>query len=155
MADLNNKRGDTMGAAQENAERGSVEIELKGKSYTLLALDLKEMGLIENFIKSKYARLYRDSAQGVDPKEREEQVIEILMKSYTPEELAVEMDAGDCLLYIVWLMLQDNEGVTYENITDIVDQNNIKIVTTAMKSFADDSEDDDAENPQIAAAKAP
>jgi len=143
-----------------NAERGRIEIELKGKKYTLLALDLREMGLIENFIKSKYARLYRESAQGVDPKEREDRVMEILRKSYSPKELAIEMDASDCLLYIVTLMLQDNDGVTYDNITNIVDQNNIAIVTTAMNSFntgEDDGagEEGDIANPQIVVVKTP
>lgn len=127
-----------------NAERGKVVLELKGKNYDLLELDLKELGEIENFIKSKYARLYRESAQGVDLKEREDRVIEILRKPYSAEELQKEMNAYDCVLYVAYLMLKGNPGVTFENITDIVDQSNIEIVSTAMNSFSDVEEGDTA-----------
>jgi len=130
-----------------NAERGKVVIELKGKNYTLLELDLEELGDVENFIKTKYAKLYRESAQGVEIKEREEGVRRILRMHSTPEELAEEMEASDCLLYIIYLMLKNNPGITYENITDIVDQSNIQIVNTAIKSFNDSEENDDTVNP--------
>lgn len=131
-----------------NAERGSVEIELQGRKYIVLEIDLKELGDIQNFIKAKYARLYRASAEGVDPKEREEQVREILKTKYTPEELNEEMSAYDVVHYVAYLSLRSNPEVTMESIDQIINQGNLDILTTAMSSFGEDDE-----NPPEAAEK--
>lgn len=127
-----------MGA--DKPTRGKVEIELKGKPYNLLELDLKELGDLENFIKSKYAKLYRQSAEGVAPKEREKTVRDILRTKYTTAQLNKEMAAYDVLYYVIYLMLRHNPGVTRENLSNIVDQSNVQIVTTAMDSFGEDAE---------------
>ena len=123
-----------------NAARGKVEIELKGKKYTLLELDLDEYGEMENFIKSKYARLYRQSADDVEPEEREAMVIKILKTPYTPEELAQEMNAVDCVSYAAYLMLRHNSGVTRESVKALVDQSTISVIRTAIDSFGEDEE---------------
>lgn len=128
-----------MGSAG-NAERGSTEIELQGKKYTVLALDLKELGDIHNFIKTKYARLYRASAEGVEPKEREKQVRDILRTKYTPKELNEEMSAYDVVHYVAYLSLRSNLGVTLESMDQIVNQGNLGILTAAMNSFGEDDE---------------
>ncbi len=121
-----------------NAERGKVEIELQGKKYIVLELDLRELGDIENFIKSKYARLYRASAEGMKPKEREAGVREILRTKYTPDELNEEMSAYDVVHYVAYLSLRSNPGVTLEGMDQIICQGNLDILTTAMNSFGDD-----------------
>lgn len=120
-----------------NAERGSTEIELRGKKYTVLELDLRELGDIANFIKSKYARLYRASAEGMKPKEREAAVREILRTKYTPDELNEEMSEFDVVHYVAFLSLRNNPGVTMENIDKILNQGNLDILVTAMNSFGD------------------
>ena len=120
-------------------------IELKEKPYTLLELDLEELGEVENFVKSKYARLYRQSADGVDPVEREKAVRDILRTSYTAEELNKEMVAYDVLYYVVYLMLRHNPGVTRAGMSEIVDQSNIQLITTAMDSFGDEDENPPAQ----------
>lgn len=139
-----------MGTTKGNAERGSVQVELQGKSYIVLALDLKELGDIENFIKSKYARLYRASADGMDPKEREAGVREILRTKYTPDELNEEMSAYDIVHYVAYLSLRSNPGVTLENMDKIVNQGNLEILTSAMNSFGVDDE-----NPPPVAKESP
>ncbi len=123
-----------MGSAG-NAERGKVEVELKGKTYTVLELDLQELGEMENFVKSKYARLYRQSADGVKPAEREKQVMKILREPIDADRLSEEMTAYDCLYYAAYLMLQYNPGVTRDTMKDIVDQGNLHIINTAMGAF--------------------
>lgn len=125
-----------------NATRGKVDIMLKGKSYTVLELDLKELGDVENFVKSKYAKLYRQSAEGVDPEQREKRVMEILKTSYTAEELNTEMTAYDVLYYVCYLVLRHNPGVMLESMSGLVDQSNIAVVTTAMESFSPEGEED-------------
>ncbi len=128
-----------------NATRGKVDIELKGQPYTVLELDLEELGDVENFVKSKYAKLYRQSAEGVDPEVREKRVMEILRTSYTAEELNAEMIAYDVLYYVCYLVLRHNPGVTRESMGGLVDQSNIQIITTAMESFSPEGEE--TENP--------
>jgi hypothetical protein len=123
-----------------NAERGSLEIELQGKMYTVLQLDLKELGDIENFIKSKYARLYRASSEGMKPKDREAGVRDILRTKYTTEEFNEEMSAYDVVHYVAFLSLRNNPGVTLESIDQIVNQGNLDVLTTAMNSFGEDDE---------------
>lgn len=135
------------------ATRGKVEITLKDKAYTLLELDLEELGDVENFVKSKYAKLYRQSAEGVDPEQVEKRVLEILMTSYTTDELNKEMTAYDVLYYVVYLMLKHNPGVTRESMGGIVDQSNIGLLNTAMESFQ--SEEEDSENPPPQAEASP
>lgn len=135
------------------ATRGKVEITLKDKAYTLLELDLEELGDVENFVKSKYAKLYRQSAEGVDPEQVEKRVLEILMTSYTTDELNKEMTAYDVLYYVVYLMLKHNPGVTRESMGGIVDQSNIGLLITAMESFQ--SEEEDSENPPPQAEASP
>lgn len=128
-----------------NATRGCVAIELKDKPYTVLELDLKELGDVENFVKSKYAKLYRQSVEGVTIEDREKRVMEILKTSYTPEDLNAEMTAYDVLYYVCYLVLRHNPGVTLESMSGLVDQSNIEIITTALESFSPEGEDD--ENP--------
>lgn len=118
-----------------NAERGKTTITLRGKDYVVLQLDLKELGDVHNFIQAKYARLYRASAEGVDPKEREEQVMLILRTKYTDEELNKEMSAYDVLHYVAFLSLRSNVSVTLESIDQIVNQSNLDVLTTAINSF--------------------
>lgn len=131
-----------MGSAG-NAERGKIEVELKGKTYTVLELDLQELGEMENFIKSKYARLYRQSADGVKPAEREKQVMKILRTPIDGDRLSEEMDAYDCLYYAAYLMLQHNQGVTLDTMKDIIDQGNLHIINTAMSAFGGGEDDED------------
>lgn len=130
-----------------NAERGKIDVELKGKTYTLLELDLQELGEMENFIKSKYARLYRQSADGVDPEEIEKRVMEILRTPIDPDLLSEEMSTYDCLYYAAYLMLQHNPDVTLDAMKDILDKGNIRIINTAIGSFGGGEDD---ENPPVA-----
>lgn len=140
-----------MGAAK--ATRGKVEITLKDKAYTLLELDLEELGDVENFVKSKYAKLYRQSAEGVDPEQVEKRVLEILKTSYTTDELNKEMTAYDVLYYTIYLMLKHNPGVTRESMGGLVDKSNVGMIVTAMESFQ--SEEEDSENPPPQAEASP
>lgn len=135
------------------ATRGKVEVTLKDKAYTLLELDLEELGDVENFVKSKYAKLYRQSAEGVDPEQVEKRVLEILKTSYTTDELNKEMTAYDVLYYVVYLMLKHNPGITRESMGGIVDQSNIGLLVTAMESFQ--SEEEESENPLPQAEASP
>lgn len=143
-------KGDRKMGTQGNAERGKVEVELKGKKYTLLELDLKELGELENFIRSKYAKLYRDSADGVKPSEREKRVLEILRTTYSADDLNVEMQAYDALYYVAYLMIRNNAGVTMDSLENIIDQGNFHVITTAMDSFSGDTE-----NPPEPTAESP
>lgn len=135
------------------ATRGRVEITLKDKAYTLLELDLEELGDTENFVKSKYAKLYRQSAEGVDPEQVEKRVLEILKTAYTTDELNKEMTAYDVLYYVIYLMLKHNPGVTRESMGGLVDKSNIGMLVTAMESFQ--SEEEDSENPPPQAEASP
>jgi hypothetical protein len=133
-----------------SGSRREVGIELKGKTYTVRELGLDEYGKIENFVKSKYARLYRESAAGLDPEKLEEQIMKTLKTAITPEELAAEMSATDCVAYVAYLSLRHNPGVTRDNISEIVDVDSIRQISAIIDSMGDDDE-----NPPEAETESP
>ncbi len=132
-----------MGTTKDNEARRRVEIELKGKKYIVQELDLEEMGLIENFIRSRNAQMYRDMSAGLEEEVREAGVRELLARPVSPKEYSLEMTSGDCVLYAGFLMLRSNPGVTREGMEQIVDRSNLQILKTAMESVEGDDEDKD------------
>jgi hypothetical protein len=130
-----------------NAERGSVEIELKGKKYTVLELSLKDLADIENFVKAKYARLYRESAVGLKQKDIEKAVKEILRTRYDPKELGEEMDAFDVQHYMIYVALRSNPGITIDGLDDIVSNDGAVLVVNALDSFTETDAGEDEGNP--------
>lgn len=132
-----------------NITHREVEIELDGKTYTVRAFGLDDYGRIENFIKSKYAKLYRESAEGLDPEKVEQTVREILKEKYTPEELAEEQNAVDCLVYMAYLMMRHNKGITRDNFSEVATLSNLGIIRGAMDEVSVDAEDTEgAEEPK-------
>lgn len=148
MANVN--KGDSK-MESSNAERGSVEIELMGKKYTVLELCLKDLADIENFVKTKYARLYRETAVGLKQKDIEKSVKEILKTRYTPEEIGEEMESYDVQHYMVYVALRHNPGVTLEALDDIIGKEGALLVVNVLNSFTDVGEDE--KNPPQEVAK--
>ena len=143
----NNKGDKKMGSAG----RREIGIELNGKKYTIRELDLDAYGEIENFVKTKHVRLYRESARGVDPDKVEEMAIKIIKTSLSPEELGEQTSTIDCLLFSAYLGLKHNEGVTREKINEIVDMSNLDEVTNALEGMGEE----DDENPPEAETESP
>jgi hypothetical protein len=86
-----------MGTAGDTGRREQ-EIELNGKKYSVREFDLDELGEIENFIRSKHAKLYREASQGIDPAQIEHTVMKIVKTALSTDELAAEMTSGDCVM---------------------------------------------------------
>lgn len=149
---LKAKKGDKMGTT-ESAERREIEVELRGKNYTIRELDMKAYGDMENFIKSRNVRIYRENSEGVDPELVEASVMKILRSTYTPEELGDEMSTPGCLEYVAYLALRHNPGVTRESVSEIADIDNIQEITTALQGIGgdddpkDEAQEGDPENP--------
>lgn len=123
-----------------NAGRRELPVELKGKKVTVRELDLKAYGEIENFVKAKHARLFRLTAIGMKPKEINKEIMKIIKSSFTPEELANEMSASDCVFFMAYLAIRHNKGVTEENVGDILDISNLNDVTSLVDAMSDDKE---------------
>ena len=95
----------------QNAARHEVEIELKGKTYTIRELDLKAYGDMENHLRSQHIKAYREAAVGVDQALVEETVVKLVKASYSDEELAEGMSSPTSLEYVAYLALRDNPDV--------------------------------------------
>ncbi len=138
-----------MGATQDNEARRSVEIELGGKKYTVRELELDDIGEIENMIRSRNARLYRDISGDLDPELREQGVMKLLKSVVTEEEYSAEMTSGDCIMYAAYLMMRHNPGVTREAMPRIVSRKNLHVVKTAMQSAEGDEGNDEDKSPRV------
>lgn len=137
--------------SKDSVTRREIEIELKGKKYTIRELRLKEYGDAENFIRSMHVDLYRNSAEGVDPDKIEETVAKMIRAPYTPEELGEIMASPSCSEFVVYLSLRHNEGVTRENISEIVDLTNVSEVNEIIQALQ--GEDEDESPPETAETK--
>lgn len=122
----------------ESAARREIEIELKGKTYTVRELDLAAYGEAENWVKSEHIRLYRENSVGVDPDKVEETVSKMIKSSYTPEELGAAVAAPSAAEFVAYLSLRHNPGITRETIGDIVDLDNIGFLNIVIQSLQED-----------------
>lgn len=144
-----------MGKTGSNAARREMPIELKGKKYTVRELDLDAYGEIENFVRAKYARLFRQSAIGMKPKDVNTEVMKIIRLRFTPEELGEEMSAADCIAFVGYLAIRHNPGITLENVYDILDQSNLGEVSDLVDAMSgEDAPDDEAEDDDVNPPKA-
>jgi hypothetical protein len=123
-----------------SADRREIGIEIGDKTYTVRELDLDAYGAIENFIKTKYAKLFRESAGDMPTEEVNEEVMKIIKTSYTPEELGEEMDATDCVVFMAYQGMKHNEGMTYENFIGTVGMSDIGTIGDIINSMGEDEE---------------
>lgn len=130
-----------MGSAG-STERRWVEIELHGKSCIVKELTIGDQGEIENFIKSKYMRLYRESAAGIDSDEVHKRVVEILKTDISVDEMREQMDSVDVQLFTAYLAISSNPSITRDNYQELLDLDAINAVAEAVNGMADDVEDD-------------
>lgn len=138
-----------------NAARREMPVVLKGKKFTVRALDLDAYGEIENFIKAKNARLFRQSAVGMKPKEINIEVMKIIRSSFTPEELAEELKATDCSIFTAYLSIRHNPGITADNYGDVLDRDNISEVRGLLEAVSGDEAEGDDVNPPKADKASP
>jgi len=127
-----------MGATPGNTERRTVDIPILGGTYTVKELTLGAQGEIENFIRSKYMRLYRESAIGMDPDEIHKRVMEILRADISIEELKDQMDTADCQLFVAYIAIRDNPDITLQNYQDILDADAVVAISDAVGGMSDD-----------------
>jgi hypothetical protein len=137
--------------------RREIEIEISGKKYTVRELDLDAYGEIENFVKTKRARMYRESAAGMDPDRVDGKVMEIIKSNITPEELGEETSATDCVAFAAYLSMRHNPGITRENFGEVVGMDDIGRIGDIIDSMGEDGEaaGEDDENPPEAEAGSP
>lgn len=131
--------------------RREIGIEIGGKTYTVRELDLDGYGEVENFVKTKRARLFRESAGNMPPKKVNEEVVKIIRTNITGKELGEESQAIDCGLFIAYLAMRHNQGITRENIAGIVGMETAQRVSDILDAM----EDDDEVNPPEAETESP
>lgn len=136
FSSLATKGDKTMGSAG----RREIEIEIGDKTYTVRELDLNAYGEIENFVKTKHARLYRESAVGVDPDRVDKAVMKIIKTSYTPEELGEEMSATDCVVFVAYQGMKHNPGMTFAAFIETLDMSDIGRIGEIIDAMGDDDE---------------
>lgn len=129
-----------MGTTPGSAARREVTVTIRDKNYTVKELTLGNYGEIENFIKSKYVRLYRESAVGLDPDEIHKRVMEILRTDVDPDELTDQMDATDTKLFVAYLAVRDNTEITLENYQELLDTDEVNIIAEAVNGLGSDEE---------------
>jgi hypothetical protein len=144
MAYVNKKGDKTMGSAG----RREIGIEIEGVTYTVRELDLHAYGLIENFLKTKRAKLYRESSVGMDPGTVNEMVMKIIKTDISAEELGAEATSIDCVVYTAYLSMKHNPGITRENFGEIVSMDDINRIGDIIDSMG---EDDDVNPPEAVA----
>lgn len=120
--------------------RREIGIEIKGKEYTVREFDLDVYGDAENFVKAKYARLFRESAGKMSPKKVNEEVMKILRTSYTADELAEEMSATDCVVFVAYLAMRHNPGMTFEIFCKTVEMSDVATIGDIIDGMGDDDE---------------
>lgn len=129
-----------MGTTPGSAARREVEVQLRGKTFVVKELTLANYGEIENFIKSKYTRLYRESSAGFDPDETHKRIMEILKTDISTEELTDQMDATDVGMFVAYLAIRDNAGIELENYQEQLDTDEVNIIAEAVNGLASDDE---------------
>lgn len=128
-----------MGSTPGNTGRRSAIVNIKGVDYTVHELLIDDYGEIENFIKTKYVRLYRESAAGLDPDEIHKRVMEILKTDISAEELQEQMDSTDCQLFVGYLAMRGS-GITLEASRQILDADALNLVSEAVNAMGDDND---------------
>lgn len=124
-----------------STERRSVTIEIHGKPCVVRELTIADHGEIENFIKSKYVRLYRESAGAIDPDELHKRIMEILKTDISVDEMKEQMDATDVQMFTAYLAISSNPDVTLETYRDFLDADVITLISVAVGGMSDDEED--------------
>lgn len=132
-----------------SAGRREIGIEIGDKTYTVREFDLDAYGQLENFVKTKHARIYRESAVGVDPDRVDKAVMKIIKTSFTPEELGEEMEATDCVIFVAYQGMKHNPGMTFETFIETVDTSDISRIGDIMNAMGED------ENPPETEAESP
>lgn len=141
-----------MAKTGNNAARREMPIKINGRKLTVREIDLDAYGRIENFIKAKYARLFRESAVGMKLKDINKEVMNIIRSSFTTEELQQEMNMPDCIFFVAYLAMEHNPGITLENVGDLLDLSNIGKVSELVNAMAVDEADDDVNPPKATQA---
>jgi len=138
--------------------RREIEVEIKGQIYTARELKLKEYGEIENFIKSKLAKQYREVAEGSDPDAVDAMTMKILKTPLEPEELGEQIQAIDAQGLVVFLALRHNPGMTRQYFNELVDMENFAEIAELVENISDanppEEEGDGGEENPIAVALA-
>lgn len=129
-----------MGTTPGSAARREVTVSIRDKNYTVKEITLGNYGEVENFIKSKYVRLYRESAAGSDPDETHKRIMEILRTDVDSDELTDQMDATDVKLFVAYLAVRDNADITLANYEDMLDTDEVNIIAEAVNGLASDEE---------------
>lgn len=137
---LLNEKGIDMGTTPGSAARREVTVTIRDKNYTVKELTLGNYGEVENFIKSKYVRLYRGSALDLDPDEIHKRVMEILRTDVDSDELMDQFDATDTKVFIAYLAVRDNTEITLENYQELLDTDEVNIIAEAVNGLASDEE---------------
>lgn len=126
-----------------DAARKSVDVVLRGDNYTVRELTLDDYGEIENFLRTKYVRLYREFSSGIDPDELHKRTMEILRRDISVEELQEQMDSTDVSLFAAYLTIRDNPGMTFDKARELLDTDTITIVSEAVDGLSGGEEEAD------------
>ena len=127
-----------MGSTPGSASRKSVEIELKGKKYTVLEPNINELAMFESYVRSSRLALYLDAAKNIDSKERQEMVQAILKTPIEGEDIQAELQSLDGMRYMLFLVMRHNPGITHESMGDLIDLSNLKEVSSILDGFGEE-----------------
>ena len=99
-----------------------MDIEFDGQTYQLSALDLNDLGQLENYLKQE--RIKNTCSLDIDKAQIRDMVAEIHRQSIDVEELMTHIQTVNGLKYVMWLCIKKhNDKVTLKDIGEKIDLN--------------------------------
>lgn len=135
-------------ATPGNTARRTTVVNISGTDYTVKELLLDHYGEIEDFVKTKYVKLYRESAVGLDPDEIHKRVMEILKSDVGIEELKEQMKSAPVQLFTAYIAIRDNPGITLEICKDLLDSEAVDRISEAVNALGDDGDENPPQGDQ-------
>lgn len=112
-----------------------ISVEIKGKTYDLAILNLKDLAEFEGYIRSQRLKQFLSASNGLDPLEKRGMVTSILQMAISEDEVVAEMGSISGACFLLYRALRHNPGIELDNMGDLVDLQNLPEITAILQAI--------------------